>query len=166
MLHKTSQERYGKLKKVFHRLKRNFNADDLEEFVLTANSLREWILQDPALSQEQKNHVQRFTVPQSLDWQICHEIANVQKHGKQNNHGNTPTLVKSVQVETGMGTGFAVPPTMRIVGAGDKITFKCGDREESALAFVVRTFKHFHYIFEIAPIPVGQRDVSLLDNIF
>jgi len=36
MLHKTAQERYTKLKKVFARLKSNFNRDDLDDFIQTA----------------------------------------------------------------------------------------------------------------------------------
>jgi hypothetical protein len=40
MLHKTAEERYGKLKKVFARLMRQFNREDLDDFVLTASSLR------------------------------------------------------------------------------------------------------------------------------
>jgi hypothetical protein len=46
MLHKTIEERYEKLKKVFARLMQQFNRDDLDDFVPTANSLREWIRRD------------------------------------------------------------------------------------------------------------------------
>jgi hypothetical protein len=51
MLHKTPQERYEKLKKVFARLMDHFNLDDLDDFVPTANSLPEWIRRDATLTQ-------------------------------------------------------------------------------------------------------------------
>src|ERR1035438_1855968 len=84
MLHRTSQERYEKLKRVFARLMERFNRDDLDDFIQTANSLREWIMQDDTLSSEQRAHLERFEIPKSLDWQICHQIANAQKHVKAN----------------------------------------------------------------------------------
>lgn len=37
----TAQERYEKLGKVFTRLKKNFNRDNLDDFIQTANSSRE-----------------------------------------------------------------------------------------------------------------------------
>lgn len=49
MLHKTSRERYDKLKKVFRRLMQNFNADDLEDFILTVNSMPGWMENDQSL---------------------------------------------------------------------------------------------------------------------
>jgi hypothetical protein len=54
------------------------------------------------------------------------------------------------------GTGFVVLPSMRVVGAGDEIVIECQNRE-SALGFVIRTFRQFHYIFEVAPIPPSER---------
>jgi hypothetical protein len=163
VLHKTSQERYEKLKKVFARLMEHFNADDLDEFVQTANSLREWIRRDGTLTQEQSAALERFVVEQSLDWQICHQVANHQKHVnarprlKARLRAASILVVKDVHVKPGRGTGFVVPPSMRVFGAGDEIDIECDGRRESALAFVIRTFKHFHYIFEMAPIPPSQR---------
>lgn len=171
MLHKTAQERYAKLKKVFTRLKNNFNRDDLDDFIQTANSLREWIRQDGAPTPEQKAHLERFVAPESLDWQICNQIANQQKHvGHANprtkNTGHHSGLtVKVVEVKPG-GTGFMVPPSMRIVGAGEEIVIECDGNRESALGFAVRVFRHFHYIFEVATLPPEQRvRVSLTDEI-
>src|SRR6266568_561940 len=43
----------------------NFNRDDLDDFISTANSLREWIRRDPTMSQEQRDHLERFVVPAS-----------------------------------------------------------------------------------------------------
>jgi hypothetical protein len=80
MLHRTARERYEKLRKVFTRLKRNFNRDDLDDFIQTANSLPEWIRRDATVTAEQKAALERFVVPESLDWQICNQIANQQKH--------------------------------------------------------------------------------------
>ena len=60
MLHTTAQECYAKLKRVLHRLMNNFNRDDLDDFISTANSLREWIRQDSAMSDEQKAALQRL----------------------------------------------------------------------------------------------------------
>ena len=42
-------------------------------------------------------------------------------------------------------------------GAGEDITVECGGSTESALAFAIRTFRHFHYIFEVIPLPVADR---------
>jgi hypothetical protein len=163
MLYRTARERYEKLKSVFTRLKKNFNRDDLDDFIQTANSLRDWIRRDVTLTSEQKEALERFVVPESLDWQICNQLANQQKHGdarprtrvRRSQTGSIP-LVKAVKVKTG-GTGFVVPPSMRIVGAGEDITIEFDGNSESALAFVVRTFRHFHYIFEVAPLPPRER---------
>jgi hypothetical protein len=162
MLHKTAQERYEKLKRVFTRLMERFSRDDLDDFVQTANSLREWIRRDGALTSEQKAALERFVVDESLDWQICHQVANHEKHGsarprsKRRVAAASIPVVKNVHVRPG-GIGFAVTPSMRVIGAGDEIVIEYDGRQESALAFVIRTFKHFHYIFEMAPIPPDQR---------
>ena len=55
MLHKNSRERYGKLKKEFRRLMQNFNVDDLDNFIATANSMRKWMKEDSTLIQEQRD---------------------------------------------------------------------------------------------------------------
>lgn len=165
MLHKTAQERYEKLKRVFIRLMARFNLDDLDDFVQTANSLREWIRRDGALDAEQKAALERFVVDESLDWQICNQIANHQKHvssrprTKARRASASIPTVKAVQLTPG-GTGFAVPPSMRVFGAGDEIVIECDGNRESALAFVVRTFRHFHYIFELATVPPDQRVIQ------
>jgi hypothetical protein len=46
----TAHERYQKLMRVFGRLMKDFNRDDLDDFILTANSLREWIRRDQTLT--------------------------------------------------------------------------------------------------------------------
>lgn len=171
MLHKTSQERYGKLKKVFARLMRWFNRDDLDDFVQTANSLREWIRQDETLIPEQRDALERFVVDQSLDWQICNQLANHQKHrGARPRSKKTRLTADWVPRVTAVGIvdgaqGVSVPPSMRIVGAGEEVWIECGGRRESGLAFVVRVFRHFHYIFEVAPIPIGERVVRYLGEL-
>src|ERR1700733_10244295 len=98
MLHKTSSERYGKLKMHFRRLMENFNVDDLEDFILTVNSLPVWMENDPSLVQEQRDALARFTVDGSLDWQICNQIANRQKHVRPQRQGGPALRVNSVQV--------------------------------------------------------------------
>jgi hypothetical protein len=70
MLHKTSQERYEKLHAQFLCLMKHFDREGLDDFIQTANSLREWILQDASLSQHQKDEIERFAVPNGIDWQI------------------------------------------------------------------------------------------------
>jgi hypothetical protein len=163
MLHKTAQERYEKLKKVFGRLMQNFTVDDLDDFVQTANSLPEWIRPDGTLTQEQKDALERFVVDRSVDWQICHQVANHQKHVHAKPRvrarlaATSIPVVKDVRVKPGRGPGYAVPPSMRIFGAGDEIEIELDGNRESALGFVVRTFNHFRYIFEIARLPRGQR---------
>ena len=166
MLHKTSRERYNKLKRLFHRLMSDFNRDDLDDFIATANTMPEWIRQDSTLIQEQKDALERFVVPESVDWQICNQIANQQKHVQPSRRSQAaPVRVNSVQVNPG-GTGFFHPSSRRVIGAGQEISVDCVHDKESALAFVIRTFKHFHYIFEIAPIPPAQRDIPKLLEIF
>jgi hypothetical protein len=172
MLHTTAQERYNKLRKVFARLKNNFNRDDLDDFIQTANSLREWIQKDTTLTPEQKAHLESFVVPESVDWQICNQIAIWQKHANRpnprtrKNRRPPGAIVKAVQVGPD-GVGFTIPTSAQTIGAGEEITIECDDQRESALALVVRVFRHFHYIFEIASIPPAQRTpLTLATDIF
>jgi hypothetical protein len=121
MLHRTAQERYVKLKNVFARLKNNFNRDDLDDFIQTANSLREWIKRDLTLTSEQKTALERFVVPESIDWQICNQIANQQKHvdarPRRKARGAKASSLPAVAVRIRPGgTGFMVPPSTRVVG--------------------------------------------------
>ena len=161
MLHMTASERYQKLKRVFGRLMKNFNRDDLDDFILTANSLREWIHRDQTLTSEQRSAVEALAVPESLDWQVCHQIANHQKHAgakprrRTRPNPNVP-IVNAIRVAPG-GTGFVLPPSMQVIGAGEDITVECGGNTESALAFAIRLFRHFHYIFEVTPLPFAER---------
>jgi hypothetical protein len=172
MLHRNAQERYTKLKKTFIRLKNNFNRDDLDDFIQTANSLREWIREDASLNPEQKAHLEQFVVPESVDWQICNQIANQQKHVRHANprtkkaaQQSLPTVkVNAVDVRNG-GTGFIVPPAMRTVGAGEEITIEWDGNRESGLAVAIRVFRHFHYIFEVASIPPEKRVLTSLTDI-
>lgn len=161
MLHTTAQERYEKLKRVFRRLMRDFNRDDLDEFIQTANSLREWIQRDPALTREQRKAAESFVLPQGMDWQVCHQIANHQKHAGPKS-GNPRPAKPNVPVVTAVhaapgGKGFVLPPSMQVIGAGEEITVVCNGQAESALAFTIRTFRHFHYIFEVASLPLADR---------
>jgi len=171
MLHKTAEERYEKLKKVFARLMLQFNRDDLDDFVLTANSLREWIRRDGTLTSDQKSALERFVVDESLDWQICNQLANYQKHvgARPRSRRCRLTLapiprVTAVEVKPG-AKGLSVPPSMQIVGAGEEISIECEGRRESALAFAIRTFRHFHYIFEVATIPPSERAIRNLNEV-
>jgi len=60
------------------------------------------------------------------------------------------------------GRGIYLPSAARVIGAGDEIYVEyCGQRE-SALAFVIRLFKHFHYMFEMAATPPSQRQIPTL----
>src|SRR5580704_8033198 len=68
---------------------------------------------------------------------------------------NVP-VVTAVHVTPG-GKGFVLPPSMKVIGAGENITVDCDGGTESALAFTIRTYRHFHYIFEIAPLPLAER---------
>lgn len=166
MLHKSSSERYDKLKMHFRRLMRNFNVDDLEDFILTVNSMPVWMENDPSLVQEQRDALARFTVDGSLDWQICNQIANRQKHVRPQRQSGRPLRVNSVQVDPG-GRGILLQSTRsaRVIGAGEEISVDYSGTQESALAFVIRTFKHFHYMFEMAPIPPTQREVPKLADL-
>jgi hypothetical protein len=162
MLHKTSRERYEKLHAQFLRLMKHFDREGLDDFIQTANSLRGWIPQDASLSQHQKDEIERFAVPSGMDWQICHQIANSQKHGGRASHRgkakNAPRLVvKDAHIKKGGSVGFVFPEmTMRTFGLGDDIMveYECDGKRatESALAVVFRTFQFFYYVFELAPI--------------
>ena len=100
-----------------------------------------------------------------MDWQICHQVANAQKHVRAKPRAKglpaDAPVVKSVQWKPG-GTGFVIPPLVRVLGAGDEIVIEYDGSSESALGFVVGTFNHFRYIFEIAPIPPSQRGIPTL----
>jgi hypothetical protein len=162
MLYKTSQERYEKLHAQFLRLMKHFDKEVLDDFIQTANSLRDWILRDTTLSQYQKDEITRFAVPNGIDWQICNQLANSQKHGGQASHRgkakNAPTLlVKDALITKGGSSGFVFPQMKtRTFGAGDEIMseYECDGKRgtESALAVVFRTFQFFYYIFELAHI--------------
>ncbi len=162
MLHKTSQERYQKLHAQFLRLMRHFDKDGLDDFFQTANSIIEWILQDATLSQHQKDEIKRFTIANGIDWQICHQIANSQKHGGRVSHRgkakNAPSIVvKDAHIKKDGCVGFVFPEVKtRTFGAGDDIMieYECDGKPatESALSVVFRTFQFFYYIFELAPI--------------
>jgi hypothetical protein len=166
MLHKTSQERYEKLKKHFHRLMQKFNVDDLEDFILTANSMPVWMEHDPSLIQEQRDALARFMVEESLDWQICNQIANRQKHLKPQRPGGPALRVNSVNINSG-GRGILLQSTRsaQVIGAGEDISVDCSGSRQSALAFVLRTFQHFHYMYEMAPIPPAQRQIPTLSDL-
>jgi hypothetical protein len=157
LLHKTSQERYNKLKREFHALMSHFSVDGLDNFIATANSLRDWIRADGSLSHEQKEHLERFVVIPSLDWKICNEIANQQKHAKPDR--KSKAVIKDVKSTSG-GAGFAMLPHMRIFGAGQNISVELEGRTESAVAVVIRVFRHFHYIFEVAPLRLAERTAA------
>jgi hypothetical protein len=141
---------------------RHFDMDGFDDFVQTANSLRDWILQDTTLTQHQRDEIKRFTVPNGIDWQICNQIANSQKHGGRvefrGKSKNAPKLVvKDARITKGGNTGFVFPEMKtRVFAAGDeiKIDYECDGKRgtESALSVVFRTFQFFYYIFELAPI--------------
>lgn len=162
MLHQTPEDCYTKLKRVFGRLKENFNRDDLDDLIQTANSLRESIRSDEALSQQQHATLERFVMPESIDWQICNQIANRQKHvgrSKPRTRGRSGDVVPDVVAiySSSVGRGLFNPETAHIIGAGEEITIHCGDTRESGLAFAIRVFRCFHYIFEVASVPLEQR---------
>lgn len=91
-------------------------------------------------------------------------IAKPRYKGSPVQAGSIPK-VTAVLVKPG-GSGFMVPPLMRVVGAGEEITIEYDGKRTSALAFVVRTFGQFHFIFEVVPIPPGERDIpKLLEGI-
>src|SRR5216684_5078730 len=105
MLHITAEERYQKLKKVYHRLLfENFNRDDLDDFFQVANALPICIELDPVTSPAQKEHAK--SLRPGMDWIICKQIANQQKHFKPDiRSGPKQALVKSVQRKF-RATGF------------------------------------------------------------
>lgn len=169
MLHKNSRERYDKLKKVFRRLMRNFNVDDLDDFIATANSMPEWMRNDPTLIQEQRDALERLmgedVWAKSADWQICNQIANRQKHGNPKHHGRPVPQVGEPEITANAQPGIWLQSSARVIGAGDEIYMEyCGQRE-SALAFVIRLFKHFHYIFEMAETAPAQRQIPTLADL-
>jgi hypothetical protein len=132
----------------------------------TVNSMPEWMKHDTSLTQEQRDALSRFTVPEGLDWQICHQIANRQKHVRPQRPGGPALQINSVNINPG-GRGVLLLSTRsaRVIGAGEEISVDYSGTNESALAFVVRTFKHFHYMFEMVPIPPAQRQIPTLSDL-
>jgi MacB-like periplasmic core domain len=95
-----------RLRRTTFSLMKHFNRDDLDDFIQTANSLREWIQRDESLSSEQRAAVEAFAVLEGLDWQVCHQIANHQKHAgarprKKARPGSHVPNVKAVRVAPG-----------------------------------------------------------------
>lgn len=159
MLQNNCAEKFAKLRREFHCLMRSFSVDGLDNYIHTADSLVSWMRQDNSLNDEQKMALERFTVPESMDWQMCKQISNQQKHfGRERNLHPLAPRVNWFE-KTGNSRGFIMPPSSRVYGAGDEVTIECEGRRESGLAFVIRSFRHFHFIFEVAPVPVGQRVV-------
>jgi hypothetical protein len=54
---------------------------------------------------------------------------------------------------------------MQIIGAGEEIAIEWEGGRESALAFAIRIFRHFHYIFEVAPVPPSERVIRNLNEL-
>jgi hypothetical protein len=75
-------------------------------------------------------------------------------------------VVTVLEVKPGAGVGFVVPPSLCAIGAGDEIVIGIDGQAESALGFAIRTFRHFHYIFEMAPVPVDQRRIPTAEELF
>jgi hypothetical protein len=165
MLHKNSRQRYEKLLRSFRRLMQNFNVDDLDDFIATANSMPEWMKNDPSLSQEQRDAIGSFTDHRSLDWQICKQIANRQKHVKPQRTARADVHVKSCSVRPGRGVLLGTPQSTYVIGAGEEILVDLGGSQESALGFVIRIIKHFHYMFEMIPLPRSERNTPTLEEL-
>jgi hypothetical protein len=118
---------------------------------------------DPSLLHEQRDELARFTDDRSIDWQICKQIANRQKHVKPQRQGGPALRVNSCTKTSGArGVLLQTPQSTHVIGAGEEILVDFAGSGESALAFVIRTFKHFHYIFEMAAIPPAQRRIPTL----
>lgn len=150
MLHPTAHDRYSKLERVGDRLlNANFNQDDVDDFFAVANSLPEFIRLDSSTSAAQRDAAKRLV--DDLDWKICHEIANQQKHfHRPTRAGSPPLMVKAISVRP--TAGVLDRARMRVFGAGDDICFVQTDgTERSALAVVWRMLSHFNYIFKTLP---------------
>jgi hypothetical protein len=52
-----------------------------------------------------------------------------------------------------------------MIGAGADISVDYSGFKESALAFVIRTFRHFHYMYEMARVPPSQRQIPTLADL-
>jgi hypothetical protein len=46
---------------------------------------------------------------------------------------------------------------MLVIGTGENIIVECDGNTESAPAFAIRTFRHYHHIFEVIPLPLHDR---------
>ena len=157
VLHPTARERFEKLKRVYHRLlDEDFNRHDLDDFIHTAGSLPGCIERDPTTSKAQKNEAKRMCP--GLDWKICNQIANQQKHFKPATRcGAEPALVKSVQVKPG-AAGFLDLSRRRVIEAGEEIRMEHPDGSKTdAVGTVYRMFRHFEYIFENLPSAKKQK---------
>jgi hypothetical protein len=79
------------------RLMKHFDKDGLDDFIQTANSLTDWIRRDRSLNQHQRDEIERFAVSNGIDWQICNQFVNSQKHGgpatPRGNSSKAPALL-------------------------------------------------------------------------
>jgi hypothetical protein len=151
MLHPTSYDRYEKLKMVYGRLQcQNFNRHDLDDYIQIVNALPSCIEQDPVASPAQKLEAKRLYP--DMDWQICRQIANQQKHFKRETRsGAEPQLVKSVAIKSG-APGMFHAASGTIWARGESIVIDLPDgRKRDAFSTVYRMFRFFEYIFEILP---------------
>jgi hypothetical protein len=91
-------------------------------------------------------------------------LQNRQKHVKPKHHGCRVPRVGEPEISPG-GPGIMLQSSARIIGAGAEICVEyCGQRQ-SALAFVLRLFKHFHYMFEMAETAPAQRQIPTLADL-
>ena len=139
----------------------DFNRDGLDDFIQVANALPGCIAQDPSASPEQKIEAARLHV--DLDYCICNEVANQQKHfGRHTRSGSKPALVKAVRITPG-ARGFLDPSRSFFLGAGESIRFELFDGQcRDATAIVYRMTSFFRYVFEILPQPQSPIAITTL----
>src|ERR1700733_155895 len=151
MLHPTSYDRYEKLKLVYRRLQyQNFNRHDLDDYIQIVNALPSCIEQDPQTSAAQKLEAKRLYP--DMDWQICRQIANQQKHFKpETRSGAQAPLVKAVEIKPD-APGMFHSASGTIWARGESIVLELPDgQKRDAFSTVYRMFRFFEYIFEILP---------------
>lgn len=103
MLHRSAAEHFDKLRKDLKRVEEALHKDNLDDFFKTAYHLVEIVKRDRATTSLQKARAAELR--QDIDFLICRDIANSEKHfGLDPRRNPTPTA-KGASTLEGFGVG-------------------------------------------------------------
>ena len=140
VLHRTAEEHFQKLKRVYERLMREMHKDDLDDFIKTAWHLCEIVEKDTHTTRKQRRAVNSLRKTEEM--RLCQDITNAQKHftlrGDQ---------IDRAEVRKGWGVGRYGCGSW---GRGEQsVTIHLKDGQEiKALSFVSKVFGVWRNVFE------------------